>query len=85
MDKEQYFKEKLEKVHVFPGIYTFKFIVKPSQRGLVEALVKKADISVKSSANHNYVSVTIKAEMQKSEEVIEIYKKAKKIEGILSL
>ena len=83
--EEKEFKERLEGAHTFPGSYTFKFIVKPEHKAEVERLVKKGRISTKPSSGNKYVSVTIKAEMQSSEEVIEIYKEAKKINGIISL
>ncbi|MEM7298893.1 MAG: DUF493 domain-containing protein [Bacteroidota bacterium] len=79
------FVEKLENNHTFPGDYTFKFIVKPEHQTKVEALVKGAEITLKPSSGNKYVSVTIKAHLQTSKEVVEIYQEAKKIEGIISL
>lgn len=79
------FVEKLESNHTFPGDYTFKFIVKPEHQSLVESLVKDAVIKLKPSSGNKYVSVTIKAHMQSSTEVVKVYKEAKKIDGIISL
>ena len=79
------FVEKLENNHTFPGPYTFKFIVTLEHQAEVEELVKNAEIRLKPSSGNKYVSVTIKANMENSMEVVEIYKKAKNIEGIISL
>ena len=83
--EEQEFKEKLEGAHNFPEVYTFKFIVKLELQEEVKNLVVGADISLKQSSGNKYVSVTLRAEMKTSIEVIEIYRKAKKIEGLIAL
>lgn len=79
------FVEKLENTHTFPGPYTFKFIVTLENQAKVEQLVKDAEVTLKPSSGNKYVSVTIKANMKSSKEVVEIYTKAKNIEGIISL
>ncbi len=79
------FKEKLEGAHNFPGLYSFKFIVKTEQQPAVEQLVKGAEIRIKPSSGNKYVSVTLVRQMESSEEVIEVYKEAKKIEGLIAL
>lgn len=79
------FIEKLENNHQFPGNYTFKFIVKPKDQKIVEQLVHGAEVSIKPSSGNKYVSVTLNAKMDSSHEVVEVYKKAKKIEGIIAL
>lgn len=84
-EEEQVFKEQLEGTHTFPGPYIFKFIVKHEQQKEVESLVKGGKISLKPSSGNKYVSVTIHANMETSDEIIEVYKKAKKIKGIISL
>ncbi|GAB4249608.1 MAG: hypothetical protein Tsb0034_28950 [Ekhidna sp.] len=79
------FQEKLENNHEFPGSYSFKFIVKQEHQPKVEALVPGGDIKLKPSSGNTYVSVTIKAHMQSSLDVVSVYQEAKKIEGIISL
>lgn len=79
------FKEKLENNHTFPGAYTFKFIVKPQHQLKVEQLIEQADISLKPSSGGKYVSITLNAQMESSEEVINVYQRAKKIDGIIAL
>ncbi|MEM9895630.1 MAG: DUF493 domain-containing protein [Bacteroidota bacterium] len=82
---EEAFKEKLENTHAFPGEYRFKFIVKPELQNKVEQLVPHAKISTKPSSGNKYVSVTLHAEMQTSEEILKVYREAYKIEGIIAL
>jgi len=82
---EQAFKEKLESNHDFPAEYTFKFIVKPEYEEEVKSLVVDADIRLKPSSGNKYVSVSLKKEMESSESVIDVYKRAHTIEGIIAL
>lgn len=82
---EQAFKEKLEGTHSFPGPYTFKFIVKAEKQGVVENLIEGAKISLKPSSGNKYVSVTLDHQMQTGEEVIDVYKRAKQIDGLIAL
>ncbi len=82
---EQAFKEKLEGTHTFPGPYTFKFIVSAEKQKVVERLLEGAEISLKPSSGNKYVSVTLNRQMETGEEVIEVYKKANQIEGLIAL
>jgi hypothetical protein len=79
------FQEKLESEHTFPGIYMFKFIVPIDKKEEVLAILPDGDLSFKPSSKNTYVSITLKAKMEKSSEVLNIYTKAYKIEGILAL
>ncbi len=82
---EASFLEKLEGTHQFPEQYTFKFIVKPEHQAQVESLVPGAIIKLKPSSGNKYVSVTLTREMGTSQEVVEVYKAANKIDGIIAL
>ena len=79
------FKEKLEGTHKFPTVYMFKFIVPEVKTGEVKALFPRNEIAMKPSSKGKYVSVTVKAMMPSSDAVIEVYGKAKQIEGIIAL
>ncbi|PIB36858.1 hypothetical protein BFP72_16350 [Reichenbachiella sp. 5M10] len=81
----QSFKEKLESVHTFPTLYMFKFIVPEAQIDEVKALFPKHEVVLKPSKNGKYASATINVMVGSSDQVIEIYEKAKRIEGIMSL
>lgn len=82
---EQAFKDKLENNHGFPGSYTFKFIVKPEHEEEVKSLLVGADVKLKPSSGNKYVSITLNKRMESSEAVVEVYKKAHTIEGIIAL
>jgi hypothetical protein len=81
-------KKKLKKQHKFPSVYMFKFIV-PNDNKLhaqVEALFgSEAQIAIRESRNGNFVSVTAKEMMLSADKVIERYREAESIEGIISL
>lgn len=79
------FKEKLESVHTFPTLYMFKFIVPHAQIDKVKAILPKHDMELKESKGGKYISATIRVMAGSSDQVIDIYKKAKDIEGIVAL
>ncbi len=77
-------KELLDTEYIWPAEYTFKFIVSSERLGeLVEILGN--GVIVKESAKGNYVSVTLPAIMDSSDEVLNIYKKVARVEGVISL
>ena len=83
------FYEQLEASQTWPGIYFFKFIVK-SESPHLESLKsffdpQKAVFSEKKSSKNTFTSLSIKIEMHSPEQVIEIYKKSSKVEGIIAL
>ncbi len=79
------FKKKLDDIHNFPSLYMFKFIVTGDKKQEVEKLFPKAKLNFKPSSKGKYVSVTASVMMPSSERVIEIYKQAQQIEGIIAL
>ncbi|MEL6538078.1 MAG: DUF493 domain-containing protein [Bacteroidota bacterium] len=79
------FKEKLDAVHTWPSVYTFKFIVPQDKLTQVEVLFPRHELKLKDSSKGKYVSVTAKMMASSSEEVVSIYQEASKIEGIIAL
>jgi len=79
------FKKKLEEQHAFPTIYMFKFIVPSDKEPEVLNILPEGDVSSKSSKQGKYISVTAQLMMSDSDAVIEIYKEAHKIEGLIAL
>jgi uncharacterized protein len=69
----------------WPGFYMFKFIVPVAKEAELLLLFKKHTVEKKFSSNGNYVSVTSTYFMESANEIIEVYKKASEIEGIVSL
>lgn len=87
-DKFKSLHEKL-KEQSWPAVYMFKFIAPADNHkiGLLEALVNsnEAIIRRKTSKKGTYVSITIQEMMISADEIIERYRAAAKIEGVISL
>ncbi|MGY6742601.1 MAG: DUF493 domain-containing protein [Cecembia sp.] len=79
------FKEKLEAQTSFPTLYMFKFIVLNGKEEQVASLLPNNKMTLKESSKGKYVSATIKAMMPNSEAILEVYERASKIEGVISL
>lgn len=72
----------------WPSVYLFKFIVPNESEKVakVTALFESpADVNLQPSKTGKYISVGAKELMIDSESVINVYKKASKIEGIIPL
>ncbi len=78
-------KQKLDEQFAWPMLYMFKFIVPEANKQQVISLFNKHDVSSRNSKNGNYVSLTIQMFMMSSEDVIDVYKKASTIDGIIAL
>jgi len=81
------FKEKLESVQTFPGLYTFKFILTRGKEKIAELrqVLPHDEFTETSSKTGKYLSVTVKKWMQNADEVIAVYKKVGEIKGIMVL
>ncbi len=79
------FRKKLDDHHAWPTLYTFKFIVPAGREDAVKALFPYHTVSEKQSKNGNYTSITAQLMMPSSDAVIDIYRKASEIEGIVAL
>ena len=77
--------QKLDEQFNWPTIYMFKFIAPIEQLNEVLDLFSKAETETKVSSKGNYVSVTSTPLMLNSDKVIEKYREAEKIEGIVAL
>ncbi len=82
-------KNKLDEGSIFPSEYLFKFIVSNHEEKIkqVEDLFdfKGAVITKTSSRTGKFTSVSVQVIMKNSDDIISIYLKAEKIEGIISL
>ena len=79
--------EKLNKED-FPRVYYFKFIFPNDNRtlALVQALFSgEAQMKINKSRNGKYLSVSAKELMPDAESIIERYKKASDLEGVMAL
>ncbi|MDI1354043.1 MAG: DUF493 family protein [bacterium] len=82
------FKQKLIESMSFPGVYMFKFIVTSEHRNiaLVQNLFEaETIINSRGSSNGKYTSITVKQVVMTVEEILEIYRKASEIKGIIFL
>ncbi len=83
-DPYQGLRERLQKMD-WPEVFMFKFIVTPEKVEEVKKIFGPAEIKTRKSRNGNYVSVTGKEMILDSETVIDRYKEAAKIEGLIAL
>ena len=87
-DKCASFREKLE-AETWPQVYLFKFIVPADNERIaqVEKLfdTTEAQVNMRNSKKGNFVSISAKEMMLTAESVIDRYKKATEIEGLISL
>lgn len=83
---EQSFKERLDGYYDWPCAYLFKFIAPREQLDDVVGLFSdEAEVSTRQSERGNYVSVTAEVEVRDSDEVIDVYRAAGEIGGVLPL
>jgi len=72
----------------WPGIYFFKFIV-PNDKEKLEQVKKlfqfEDHITYRTSRDIRFIALSCKQEMKNPDEVLEIYRKAGEIEGVISL
>tara|TARA_B110000008_G_C16494084_1_gene373305 strand:- start:5 stop:289 length:285 start_codon:yes stop_codon:yes gene_type:complete len=81
--------KQLSDSSVWPSLYKFKFILK-SDSGEITNLKNMfddidANISSNLSSSKNFTSITVTAKMQSANDIINKYKLASEIEGIISL
>ncbi len=82
------FREKLTETVTFPSVYMFKMIVPSENRSiaLTENLFEEnADIHTIESGSGKYTSITAKQVVMNVDEIIEVYKRAGTIKGIIFL
>jgi putative lipoic acid-binding regulatory protein len=87
MDEQWFenFKVQLDQYYAWPALYTFKFIVPTGKESELKALFHNHTTTERPSKKGNYTSVTVDVMAPNSEAVIEFYKGATKIEGIVAL
>ena len=80
------FREKLDRFYAWPSLYTFKFIVPSEKQGDLKQLFPlHTTATEKVSQKGKYVSLTYYMMMPSSHSVIDVYKKASVIEGLVAL
>lgn len=79
------FQAKLDEHHSWPFVYTFKFIVPKEKVNDLKELFSNHTGTEKVSAKGNFTSITFQMMMPSGEAVIEVYKIASTIRGIIAL
>ena len=79
------FREKLDQSHVWPSLYTYKFIVKAEREEEVKNLLPMHTSTARPSGNGNYTSLTFQMMMPSADAVVSVYKRAATIEGLIAL
>ena len=79
------FKTLLDDQMNWPDYYSFKFVVKSVQKDSLLEVLENHTITERMSRNGNFVSVTSRKLVHSSDDVVEVYRQASKIEGILSM
>ncbi len=85
MDAYGSFKNRLDEIHTWPGSYLFKFVVPEHKKGELLSLMPTGLVQERSSTNQKYVSISLNAMMESSDQVVAIYKQVAKIEGVVTL
>ena len=79
------FKKQLDDHYQWPSKYLFKFIVPSGREGQFEDIFPGEALKFRSSKGGKYISISGDVVMNSSEEVMDIYRKAYEIEGVISL
>jgi len=79
------FKDKLEQTHQWPSLFMFKFIVPNDKVEQVKNLFPKNILKEKPSKTGKYISVTAEVMVSSSDQVIQIYEDASKVDGLIAL
>jgi putative lipoic acid-binding regulatory protein len=75
----------LERLHAWPGLYTFKFIVPASKIEAVRAAAPDLPFRERRSENGRFVSLTATVRAASAEEVVDVYRAVEGITGLVSL
>ncbi len=78
-------KDHLDESQEFPCYYMFKFIVPRSSEDEVVRLLDGNPYTSRSSSSGKYVSLTADIFVTTSDQVVQMYREAATIEGIISL
>ncbi len=76
---------RLDEQHVWPGVYTFKFIMKTELVGSFVTILGDHHFTQRQSGAGRHVAITAELFMESSREVIALYRRAAEFPGVLSL
>lgn len=81
-------RESLDKVHAWPSVYMFKFILEPDKERLDAVLALfpgESEVLRKYSAGGKYLSITVREVMMNADDVIDRYDRAAVIKGVIMI
>ena len=78
-------KARLDDVHDWPCVYTFKFIMKKERLAAFVTLFEGHRYTTRDSAAGRHVAVTAEIFVETSDEVIAMYRAAARHEGVIAL
>ena len=82
---DEQFKSLLDENYSWPAEYIFKFIVPDTEEANLLSILPKGNVTKRSSSSGKYTSVTATIKMRSSDEVLQTYKAASHIKGLISL
>lgn len=85
--KDQKFKDLLDQNYAWPTLYKFQFIVLTQNIGIFIEEVKAhgLDLEFRASKNDKYTSIRFSLMADSSEMVMDLYRRAARVPGIISL
>lgn len=78
-------KMRLDEEHRWPGVYTFKFIMRAEIVPTFSVVLEGHRYTTRHSAEGRHVAITAELFMESSDEVIALYRKAAEFTGVISL
>ena len=78
-------KLRLDEEHAWPGVYTFKFIMRAEILEAFAVILEGHKYTKRHSAEGRHVAITAELFMESSDEVIALYRKAAGFAGVISL
>jgi putative lipoic acid-binding regulatory protein len=84
-DRWKRLRETLDRLHAWPGPYTFKFVVPSARVPEVREAVCDLAFTERSSSNGRYVSLTATVQAGAVDEILDVYRAIEDIPGVVSL
>ena len=81
-------RQSLDKVHSWPSVYMFKFILEPEKERLEAVLAlfpKESEVLRRYSSGGKYVSLTVREVMMNADDVVTRYDHAAAIAGVIMI
>lgn len=80
------FRTLLDDQNEWPTTYLFKFIAPKEKAAAVEALFKgAAEVTIRASSKGSWHSITTRVHVDSADMVVDYYRQAAEIEGVISL